>query len=871
MRIESSVIIFLLLGAVLLRKYSNFSQLHTKKRNVFRNFDAVKKKKMKFYSTKTKNIATGIATVLLFFVLSAIYFAPQLAGEKLIQHDVLQYEGMCKDILDNRAATGEDAQWTGRMFGGMPAFLINVKYPAQAVKGTIGKLTNIVDIPISLLFFSMVAMWVAMLIMGVNPWVSLVAAIAYGFSTYSILIIGAGHITKVWAMVYAPPMVAGAWYTLRKNMWVGAALTALFTSLEIGANHPQITYYFLLVMATMWISEAIFSYKEKALKEFGKRTAILLAAGIIGVGSNLSPLWYTMQHTKETTRGGSELVAKDANSGSDGLDLEYATAWSYGKAESFNMFVPDFMGGASTDTFAKDGEVASSLKEYGIEEFAQYLPRYRGDQPYTAGPTYLGAAVIMLAVFALIVLPNRMRWWIVAASVLALVMSWGNNWMWLTELLFKVLPGYNKFRTLSMSLVVVQWTIPLLAALGIAYIFKNHHETLRLRRALYWATGITSGILLIMIIGGKALGDYGMQEGGEMLAGQFKQMLQQSGAESYIKQGLHEQMAWSTAAAMKVERAEAMQADAWRSLMFVLLAAVALWGYIERKVVTRPAVLCAILAIIVAADLINIDFRYLNYDNFVEARSAKIHPTEANKFILQDKDPAYRVLNLTVSPFNDATTSYFHRSVGGYHGAKLSRYQDLIDHHLSKLNDEVLDMLNVRYIINGTAATDVITRPEANGAAWMVQNIVRADSPHEEMALLGEINTLSEAVVSKEFLPENLNLAGGTISLEEYRPNYLRYEAEAEGNALAVFSEIYTDKGWTVTIDGEEATPLRANYILRAVEVPAGKHTIEWRYRAPKWGLIEGITLLFSLIVLVAVVLTILIPVINAKRQKTQA
>ncbi|MBQ5714713.1 MAG: hypothetical protein IIV60_00005, partial [Alistipes sp.] len=244
---------------------------------------------MKFYSTKTKNIATGIATVLLFFVLSAIYFAPQLAGEKLIQHDVQQYEGMCKDILDNRAATGEDAQWTGRMFGGMPAFLINVKYPAQAVKGTIGKLTNIVDIPISLLFFSMVAMWVAMLIMGVNPWVSLVAAIAYGFSTYSILIIGAGHITKVWAMVYAPPMVAGAWYTLRKNMWVGAALTALFTSLEIGANHPQITYYFLLVMATMWISEGIFSYKEKALKEFGKRTAILLAAGIIGVGSNLSP------------------------------------------------------------------------------------------------------------------------------------------------------------------------------------------------------------------------------------------------------------------------------------------------------------------------------------------------------------------------------------------------------------------------------------------------------------------------------------------------------------------------------------------------------------------------------------------------------
>ena len=823
---------------------------------------------MKFYSKKARNILTGVVTVALFFILAAIYFAPQLSGEKLIQHDVQQYEGMCKDILDNRDLTGEDAQWTGRMFGGMPAFLINVKYPAQAVKGTIGKITNIVDIPISLLFFSMVAMWVAMLIMGVNPWVSLIAAIAYGFSTYTILIIGAGHITKVWAMVYAPPMVAAAYYTLKRNMWIGAALTALFTSLEIGANHPQITYYFLLVMATMWISEGIYAIKDKALKSFAKRTALLVAAGVIGVGSNLSPLWYTMQHTKETTRGGSELVAKDAASGSDGLDLEYATAWSYGKAESFNMFVPDFMGGASTDTFAKDGAVANSLKDYGIEEFAQYLPRYRGDQPYTAGPTYLGAAVIMLAIFALFVLPNRVRWWIAAASVIALVMSWGNNLMWLTELLFNILPGYNKFRTLSMSLVVVQWSIPLLAALGVGYMFKHHEEVKHLRRGLWWATGISCGVLLIMIIGGRMMGDFGMQESGEMLAGQFKQMLQQSGASDLIKQGLHEQMAWSTASAMKIERAEAMQADAWRSLLFVLLAAVAMWGYIERRVVTRPAVLCAVLAIVITTDLFNVDFRYLNYDNFVEARTAKIHPTEANKFILQDKDPAYRVLNLTVSPFNDATTSYFHRSVGGYHGAKLARYQDLIDHHLSKLNEEVLDMLNVRYIINGASQADVIVRPEANGAAWMVDNILRADTPQQEISLLNEIDTHHEAVVSKEFLPQNLNLAGGAISLEEYRPNYLRYEAESEGNALIVFSEIYTDKGWRVFIDGEETTPLRANYVLRAVEMPAGKHTIEWRYRAPKWALIEGITLGFSLTVLIAVVLTIIIPIINARRQK---
>ena len=826
---------------------------------------------MKFYSIKPKDILAATVTIMLFFVLSALYFAPQLSGEKLVQHDVQQYEGMCKDILENRELTGEDAQWTGRMFGGMPAFLINVKYPAQLVKGTIGKVTNIVDIPISLLFLSMVAMWVSLLIMGVNPWVSLVAAIAYGFSTYSILIIGAGHITKVWAMVYAPLMVAGTWHTLRGNMWVGAAFTALFTSLEIGANHPQITYYFLLVMAALWLSEGVFAYKDKLLKDFAKRTAILLAAGIVAVGSNLSPLWYTMQHTKETTRGGSELVEADANSGQDGLDLEYATAWSYGKAESFNMLVPDFMGGASTDTFAKDGEVAKSLKQYGIEDFAQYLPRYRGDQPFTAGPTYLGAAIIFLAIFALIVLPGRSKWWIVGASVLALLMSWGNNFMWFTELLFNILPGYNKFRTLSMSLVVVQWSVPLLAALGLAYIFKNHHETPRLRRAIAMATGITCSILLIMIIGGRALGDFGMQQSGEMLRGQFYQMLQQSGADDYIKQGLHEQMAWETASAMALERADVMRADAWRSLLFVLFAAGALWAYIERKFILRPAILCATLAVVIATDLIDVDFRYLNHDNFVEARTTKITPSEADKFILKDTDPAYRVLNLTVSPFNDATTSYFHRSVGGYHGAKLARYQDLIDTHLSKLNENVLDMLNVRYVINGKTAGDVITRPSANGAAWFATSIVRADSPQQEIELLDQIDIRQEAVVSGEFLPKNFNLGNGTIALKEYRPNYLRYEYDADGDSFAVFSEIYTATGWRAYIDGEEATPLRANYVLRALELPAGKHTVEWHYRAPQWRLIEGITLCFSAIVLIAIILTIIIPIINARRQKTQA
>lgn len=863
----------------LLCKYSKFSQLDIKKllkfyykTNVFRNFDAQIVNKMSANSPYLKKFWTLLSVLLLFFVVSALYFAPQLSGDKLIQHDVQQYEGMSKDILLERELSGEDAQWTGRMFGGMPAFLINVKYPAQAVKGTIGKLSNIVDIPISLMFFAMTAMWVAMLLFGVNPWIGVVAALAYGLSTYFLLIIGAGHITKMWAAVYAPLMVAGCYYTLRKNMWTGAVLTALFTSLEIGANHPQISYYFLLVMVAMWLSEAIYSYRQSCVKDFLKRTAVLVAAGVVALGSNLSPLWYTMQHTKETTRGGSELVEQGAKSGQQGLDIEYATAWSYGRSESMNMFIPDLMGGASTDTFSEDGAVAEELKQYGLEDWATMLPRYYGEQPYTAGPTYLGAAVIFLAIFALFVLPARQRWWIVGMSLLALFMSWGYHMMWFSELLFNYLPGYDKFRAVSTALVILQWSVPLLAALGLGELLSKEADEKRLRRALNWALGLSLGVLVVVIVGGKGLGDFGMQQSGEQMSEQFRQILsEEDGGQKYIKQGMHEQMGWGVASAMAEERADAMQADAWRSLLFVLLAACALAGYIYRKIILKPWVLCAVLSVVVVADLVDVDMRYLSHESFVSARQAKILPTDADKAILQDKDLGYRVLNLTVSPFNDATTSYFHRSVGGYHGAKLSRYQDMIDHYLSKMDEGVLDMLNVRYIIAGEKAEDVVPRQSALGAAWMVQNVVRATSAAEEIALVGQVDKRNVAVVSEEFMPKKLSFGQGEIRLVEYHPQYLKYEYEADADALAIFSEIYTRQGWSAKIDGVEAMPLRADYILRALELPQGKHTVEWHYRAPRWSLVEGITLAFSLTILASLVLILIYYIRNARRQKNQA
>ena len=820
-----------------------------------------------------KRAAGCAAAIVLFFLIAALYFAPQFSGQTLMQHDVQQYEGMSKDILDNRAATGEDAQWTGRMFGGMPAFLINVKYPAQAVKGTIGKIVKVVDTPASFLFFSMTAMWIAMLLFGLSPWVGLVAALAYGFSTYFMLIIGAGHITKMWALVYAPLMMAGVYCTLRRNAWAGAALTALFTSLEIGANHPQITYYFVIAMTALWISEGIIALRSKRGRDFARRTALLVAAGIAAVGSNFAPLWYTWQHTKETTRGGSELVAEGAH-GDEGLDLQYATAWSYGKTETLNTLVPDFMGGASSDTFAPDGPVADALRPYGMEQAAQYMPRYWGDQPYTAGPTYLGAAVIFLALTALFLLPARQRWWIVAATLLTLFMAWGSNMMWLTELLMRYLPGYNKFRTVSMALVVAQWTLPLLAALGIGIAIERSEQTdlKRLTRAVIRSAAICAVLLLILIAGGRSLFDFGMQHDGASLSEQFRQMLLEQGGDEYVKQGVHESMGWSVASAMADERAAVMRADAWRSLAFIILAAGAMLLYARRKVIRSGTALCIVLTLIVAADLVTVDTRYLSWKSFVPARTARILPTEADKLIMQDKDPAYRVLNTSVSTFNDATTSYFHRSVGGYHGAKLSRYQDIIDRYLSKGDEGVLDMLNVRYVIGPSAtADDVATRPTANGAAWTVRSVVRAASPEEEITLTGEVDTKHEAVMSDEFLPENYNFTDGTVTLEEYRPNYLRYTTRSDGNALAVFSEIYTREGWRAYIDGEEVRPLRADYILRALELPAGSHTVEWRYRAPHWNAIEAVTLIFSIAVLAAFIITVIIVIRNERRQTTEA
>ena len=692
---------------------------------------------MDFSKTIIRRLAPAAAALVVFFVVSAAYFAPQFRGEVLPQHDVVQYEGMAKDISDMRAATGEDPQWTGGMFGGMPAFLINVAYPAQIVKRTVGQVVKLIDTPAAFLFFAMTAMWLMLLVFGVDPWVGIVPALAYGLSTYFLLIIGAGHITKMWALVYAPLMMGGAWMTLRGNMWAGGALTALTASLEIGANHPQITYYFLLAMSAFWISEGIAAFREKHLGDFWKRTAVLATAGILAAGSNFSPLWYTASHSKETMRGGSELASTSETS-QDGLTLDYATAWSYGRTESLNLLIPDFMGRESATTFSPDGEVAAVLNEYGLRGAAQQLPAYWGSQPYTGGPTYLGAATIFLAALGIALARGRNKWWIVAVSVLMLLLAWGRNLMWFTELAFDLLPGYNKFRTVSMALVVVQWAVPLLGALALMRLWRGEIPRQRLLRALAWAAGVTGGLCLLLAVAGSAFFDFGRAESTGMMTEQFRQLFEANNMQDYLQRGMDAEMGIATGNAMAAERASMMQADAWRSLLMILLAAGGVALFALRRI--NKYVLTALLAAVMLLDLVPVDLRFISHDNFISARRNQVTATAADKAIMADKEPGFRVFNLTVSPFQDATTSYFHRSVGGYHGAKLARYQDLIDRYLSYRNDAVLDMLNTRYLIvpGDGGQPEAVLRPTANGAAWFVDTIAVAGSPQQEIDLLGE-------------------------------------------------------------------------------------------------------------------------------------
>lgn len=788
----------------------------------------------------------------LFVVLNLFYFAPQFKGQHLPQNDVMQYGGMTQDILEHRAAYGEDPQWAGRMFGGMPAYLINVQYDGTLVK-TVSKAFYFLGEPAALIFIAMTCFFLMTLCMGIDPWVGIIPSLAYGFSSYFMIIIGAGHITKMMALAFAPMVFGGVYYTYRRNMWVGAAITAFFGSIQIGVNHPQITYYFLMILLAYWIYELVQAYKGKAMAHFAKATGLLAVAALLAVGSNAGMLWYIQHHSPETMRGGTELTQTNQTAGK-GLDLEYATAWSYGRAETLDLLIPNLYGGSSQGGFAADGEVAQSLAKYNARDMATRLPGYWGAQPITNGPVYIGAVAIFLAVLGMFLLRGGTKWWLAVITLIAVLLSWGKNMMWFTELFYNYVPLYAKFRTVSMILVIAQWCVPVLMALTLQQIWVSQptvgsatpEERKRFMRSLRNALYIVGGITLFFALFGPMLMSF-------------------SGpADAQLPEDVQR--------AMRLERASMLRSDAVRSLALVMAAAGAVWLFYSRKI--KRWVFILLMGALVVGDMVPVDMRYLGHDKFVTSNQNIPRLTEADRLILQDTEPGFRVLNLSVSPFNDATTSYFHRSVGGYHGAKLQRYQDLIDRYLSKMDMNIYNMLNTKYVIVAdpkTGALDVQLNPDASGAAWFVSEVVAVDGADAEIERLGEIDTKTTAVIDKRF---EAALGGVTpaadstavITMTEYRANLQRYEYTAAVPGVAVFSEIYYPKGWTAYLDGEEAPYFRANYVLRAMALPEGTHTVEFKFRAPNYRTLSAITLVSSILILASVAGALVVVVLRKRK-----
>ena len=823
----------------------------------------------------SSRFAPWVVAVVLFFGVSSIFYAPQFEGKSLAQGDIAQYAGMAQDIKEHREAEGEDPQWTGNMFAGMPAYLIDVEYPTQYIKRGASRVVRALGDPLNMTFMAMLMMMIAVVLMGVNPWIGIIAGLAYGLSTYFFLIIDAGHITKMWALVYAPPLVGAVWYSLRRNIWLGAPLAALFGSLELGANHPQITYYFLLVCVALWLSELCRAWRGAMMHDMLRRTAILAVAALVAFGSNIAPLWYTMEHQKHTTRGVSEVV--DAAQARE-EKIAYNTAWSYGVAESCNMLVPNYMGSWSGDVNeavvellqrrSVDGklfglallDIVDELRAEGYdvteddviaameagdetlsrdvenlyrayaEQAWGYASNYWGTQPYTAGPTYLGAVAILLALLALMLYSWRTTAWIVIISLVAVVMAWGANVMGVYELLFDYLPAYKSFRTVSMALVVVEWSVPLLAAMAIYRLTRCELS----REALVRRILIAYGVVLVAVVAMMLTAEYGISD-----------IYARFGSELWVEQ---------LRSAAYEGRHAALMADAWRTILFVSLATAVMLLYAYRRDAKAwyGAAVAVALGILVVWDLAGVAKRYISDDKWSESKPTEHVATEADKYILQDKDLGFRVLDLSGDPFNSARASYFHRSVGGYHGAKLGRYQDVIERYLRRMDGEVLAMLNTRYVIYEGEAYPMaaLTGVEPFGAAWFASEVTMAATPREALDMLGyELMDECAIVEGGENLEDSYD-ASGSIELVEYAPNYLRYEYTAPATAFAVFSEIYFPEGWSVTVDGEPMEYYATDYILRGMELPAGKHIVEWSFRAPRWGVMSMIMAICSVVVL---------------------
>ena len=828
---------------------------------------------------KNKNILSIVAAIVAFAVITLVYFSPVLQGKRVKQHDIEMHKGMAQEITEFRDDTGETSLWTNSAFGGMPTWNIFVPQKGNLANPIYKGLSLGFPHPIGSVFISMLGFFVLLLVLDCGFWISFIGAIAYGFTSYLFIVIGAGHNAKAMAMAYMPAVIAGVLLTYKgKYLW-GWLLTAFALAFEVRTGHLQITYYLALIVVILVVAELISDIINKRLGHFFKASAGLVVAAILGILTCSTTLYGNYEFGKETTRGKPVLTRNDDNQ-TKGLDRDYITQWSYGKGETWSLLIPNAKGGASA-YIGKQNPALDKADRRFRDNIAQ-SNAYWGDQPGTSGPVYVGAIVVFLFVLGALTVKGKLKWALLVATLLSILLSWGKNFMGFTNFFLDYIPFYDKFRAVSMTLVIAEVTMPLLAFLGLAEIAKSPEAFKQNIKKFYIALGITAGVCLLFYIAPKAFFSFLSQ--GE--AEQFAQL--SSGKDGAVYQAF--------ATSLEDVRVAIFRKDALRSLLFVVLAAVPIFLYGKGKLKAAPAF--AILAALVLVDMYPIDKRYLNNDDFIAKRQYEkpYSASSADQAILSDNTLDFRVADITKDMFNDASTCYFHKSLGGYSGAKLRRYQDVISQYLGgELNQlrtaqtasdmmqtlsqqKVTNMLNTKYIIYNPNAQP-IQNPFALGNAWVVNDIRWVDTPNEEIDAIAATDLRHTAIVNKEFeqkvgayrltdsiVPE--------VTLTDYQPNRLTYRfsgissGSTAANYLVVFSEVWTEKGWKMFVDGEEQPLLRANYLLRSAIIPAGNHEIVMEYAPKAWKTGNTVSFASSLIMVLGLIGALVVTFKPKKEEK---
>ena len=804
-----------------------------------------------------------VIAVIVFMLISIIYSKPLLEGKKLSTHDYNVYTSVSKANTDYEKEHDRLVFWNNSMFSGMPVYAISTVKKENIFFKIYKALIFGNSVPFNLIFWYLIGFYILLNVFKINPWISLLGSLAFAFSSYFFIIIAAGHFTKAIAIGFMAPIFAGIYLAFEyKKPWKGMILMAFFMALQILSNHVQITYYTGMMVIIYGIFELISAIRDKYLVRFAKTVGILSIGVVLSIGINAAFILTTAEYIPYSIRGKSELsTAQDDRT--SGLDKSYATAWSYGIDETFTLLIPNAKGGASQSELSEDSETYDVLTpifgKQTAKDVIKQMPTYFGDQPFTAGPVYVGAFILFLFVLGLMVVKGKIKWFLLTVTIVSITLSWGNNFEIVTNLFLNYIPGYNKFRTVSMILVLAEFCIPILGILALTKIFNDKINKKHLMKYFFIALATTGLVTMIFIIHPSVTGLSGQgkseMEMADYLASAFgndQQYTQQK--EAFKKDVLN---------AIYEDRATLVRKDATRSLFFIILGAGILFLVINKKIKPKYAVF--IFAVIVLADMWPINKRYLNNDNFVPKRKHKIlnEKSTADKIILADKDPHYRVCNFSVSTFNDGSTSFYHKSIGGYSGAKLRRYQELHDSIMwreiqsanylvnvgfqngltedeiqdlynQEASTPILNMLNAKYFIYHPQYGPIYNQ-HAYGNAWFINNYEFVNSPDEEINKLKLTDPSEKAIINEQF---KANLDGfnftkdstATIYLTDVAPDYVIYESNTSSEQLAVFSEIYYPHDWIVTIDNQETEHFRVNYVLRAMRVPAGKHTIKFSF-----------------------------------------